>query len=242
MTTNTLVTRADLLDIPTPAPTPTWTPIPHIALVRQVMEAMTDTGMRVVDERHEISHSGLRYFGKFRIWSDTDYALQVGLRNSHDKLYPASLIAGSYVFVCSNGAFSGEVRMVRRHTRHILSDLPHLVSRAVAKLGDLRRTQAERIDTYKNVILNDKDMNDLLVRAVDRRVMPVTKLPKVLAEWREPSFEDFRPRTAWSAFNAFTTVLRDSSSDMLPRRTMALHGLMDQATGLALMPAKTNTN
>ena len=41
--------------------------------------------------------------------------------------------------------------------------------------------------------------NDIGARHGERR--------HVLKEWREPSFEDFRERTAWSLLNAFTTVL-----------------------------------
>ncbi len=34
-------------------------------------------------------------------------------------------------------------------------------------------------------------------------------LPRVIKEWREPTFDDFRDRTYWSLFNAFTAVLGD---------------------------------
>jgi len=56
----------------------------------------------------------------------SDYAWIVGLRNSHDKTYPAGLVAGSKVFVCDNLCFSGEVRLSRKHTRHAVRDLKHL--------------------------------------------------------------------------------------------------------------------
>ena len=60
-----------------------------------------------------------------------DYGLVIGLRNSHDKSFPASIALGSGVFVCDNLAFSAEVTIARRHTRFIERDLPRVVHTAV---------------------------------------------------------------------------------------------------------------
>ena len=75
-----------------------------------------------------------------------DYAFVVGLRNSHDQSFPASLVIGSAVFVCDNLAFSGEVVLARRHTRFIVRDLPEMVDRAGGRLGELRVNQDRRIE------------------------------------------------------------------------------------------------
>jgi hypothetical protein len=57
----------------------------------------------------------------------------------------------------------------------------------------------------------------------------------VLREWRAPRHNEFRAggRTAWRLFNAFTEGLK-GNLDALPRRTQALHGLLDGACGLAV--------
>ena len=76
--------------------------------------------------------------------------------------------------------------------------------------------------------------HDVLIRAVDARVLPVTYLPDVLKEWRQPRREEFRQgKTGWRMFNAFTEILK-VNLDQLPRRTQALHGLMDSTCGLIL--------
>jgi hypothetical protein len=39
-----------------------------------------------------------------------DFGLVAGVRNSHDKSFPASLVLGASMFVCDNLSFSGEVK------------------------------------------------------------------------------------------------------------------------------------
>jgi len=58
----------------------------------------------------------------------------LGIRNSHDKTFPASLVDGALVFVCDNLSFSGEIRVTRKHTRFIRRDLVTLVQGPIGKL------------------------------------------------------------------------------------------------------------
>src|SRR5205823_2730797 len=119
--------------------------------------------------------------------------------------------------------------------------LPQLVERAVGRLADLRDRQQHRFAAYKAHELSDRGAHDLIVRALDARVVPVTKIPDVLAEWREPRHPEFRQgKTGWRLFNAFTEVLK-GNLDLLPKRTQALHGLLDTACGLVLPGAAAET-
>jgi len=58
-------------------------------------------------------------------------------------------------------------------------------------------------------------------------------VPVVLKEWRESRHEQFQERNIWSLFNAFTEALKDGDLAYLPKRTEALHALMDSHVGLA---------
>lgn len=56
--------------------------------------------------------------------------------------------------------------------------------------------------------------------------------PGVLHEWREPQHREFQERDVWSLFNSFTSAMKDGNVAELPKRTEALHGLLDVAVGL----------
>ena len=232
------VTRDEIVDAPTPERTKTWVPVAHNRLLELAQATIESQGYAVTNEAHGLWGDGARYFGLMELVggnANDDYSLVLGLRNSHDKTFPASLALGSQVLVCDNLSFFGEVVLTRRHTRFIERDLPGVINEAFGRLSDLRIQQADRIGAYKEKRISDRTVHDLLVKAVDSRVIPVTQLPKVLEEWREPSHQAFTEngRTVWRLFNAFTESFKGRSLEMLPRRSHALHGLMDRVCHLA---------
>ncbi|MBI5767880.1 MAG: DUF932 domain-containing protein [Verrucomicrobia bacterium] len=229
------VERDALKAVRTPVATETWQPIGHLRLVEQVERALAASQLSIVNQAHALSHGGDRYFGLLQVRNGgehPDYAWVLGLRNSHDKRFPAGVVAGAAVFVCDNLSFSGEVQLARKHTTRIERDLPLLTERAIGQLVEHWNSQDVRIARYREVALNDAAAHDLMIRAVDVGVVPVSTLPKVIQEWREPSHASFREKTSWSLFNAFTEALK-GNLPLLPRRTQALHGLIDAHVGLA---------
>lgn len=229
------VKRQEVTAIRTPRATQTWTPIPHIDLVNHVERTLKTNGLVVGTQAHSLSHDGARYFGLMEIQrsdSDPDYCWVLGLRNSHDKTFPAGITAGASVFVCDNLSFSGEVKLTRKHTRFITRDLPGIVQSAVGRLVERWHHQDVRLSTYRLTDLDDRTAHDLVIRATDVGVCPNQFIPHVLHEWREPQHDDFTPRNVWSLFNAFTEALKGNLIE-LPRRTEKLHGLLDTHVGLA---------
>jgi Domain of unknown function (DUF932) len=227
------VAREQLAAVVTPQRTPTWVPIPHERFVSGIIDSLQQNHMTVVGQSHGLSTDGARYFGLLEVTNgkdDGDIKTIVGLRNSHDKSFPAGLVIGASVMVCDNLSFSGEIKLARKHTAHIDRDLPQLIHRAIGQLNDHRGKQALRFASYQETEFTDAEAHDLIIRAVDSLVCPVTKLPAVLQEWRNPRYHEFRAngKTAWRLFNAFTESLKNGL-DLLPKRTQALHGLMDMA-------------
>ncbi len=235
------VSREQVMDSMTPQRTNTWVPISHGVLIDRVQKSLEHSGLRVVEESHGLTKDGQRYFGLMQLvngHTDGDYGLVVGLRNSHDKSFPAGLVVGSSVFVCDNLSFSGEIKLARKHTVQIERDLPMLIDRAVGQLADHRHVQSLRFDTYKHMEITDAQAHDLIIKAYDSRILPVTALPEVLKQWREPNHPEFKEaKTLWRLFNAFTECAKGNLNE-LPRRSQALHGICDTASGLIFQKDK----
>ena len=223
--------------VQTPEPTASWQPIPHDHLLRQVETTLEATNLRIGTTAHSLTRDGMRYFGLMEVHhrqaESDDYCWVLGLRNSHDKTFPAGIVAGASVFVCDNLSFSGEVKFARKHTRFINRDLPQLVERAVGRLMEKWHDQDQRIAAYRESQIDDRGAHDLMIRATDVGVCSNRLIPEVLREWRKPRHAQFETRNVWSLFNAFTEALKTGSLANLPTRTEALHGLLDIHVGLA---------
>src|SRR5438094_9485840 len=166
------VDRVIIGSTPTPEPTATWTPLPHMALIVDVERVLTTNGLSVANQAHSLTHDGLCYFGLMEIQNSVihqDYAWVLGLRNSHDKSFPAGIVAGANVFVCDNLSFSGEIKIARKHTRFILRDLPRLTQQAIGRLMERWHYEDERINAYKGRNPSDSSVHDLIIRSTDVR-------------------------------------------------------------------------
>jgi len=237
------VERQQVVDVHTPEPTETWFPIPHYTLISRVEEALTSLNLKVVEQAHALTAGGMRYFGLLRVTNckpaGGDFGYVLGLRNSHDKAFTASIAVGSTVFVCDNMAFSGEITIARKHTRYIEKDLPRLTGNAVGLLSQKWTVMEDRYNADKANEVTDAQAHDFMIRALDVEATTMKQLPTVLEEWRTPRHPEFAERkSAWRLFNAFTEAAKESSLALLPRRTISLHALMDSTVGFKAPEAK----
>ncbi|HZL67410.1 MAG TPA: hypothetical protein VFC29_08770 [Candidatus Limnocylindrales bacterium] len=107
------LTQGELARVATPVGTATHKPIPHIAVVEKLIEALGFRQIGVVREEYAVSSDGMRMFGVMDLSSGFDGCrFAIGLRNSHDKSFRLSCTVGLRVFVCENLAFHGEYARV----------------------------------------------------------------------------------------------------------------------------------
>jgi hypothetical protein len=222
-----LVTREDVNNSIAPAHTATHYPIDHQRLLHEVERALGYYDYVVANESHALYRGGERYFGLLELSSSsTDHTVVIGLRNCHDKSFRASLALGSGVFVCDNLCFTGQVIVGRRHTRHVVRDLPALVHRAVSRLADYRQSQEDQIVAFKSHQLTDDRAKSLLVNAMQRKILPCTQLPAITSEWESPRHDDFSAPTLWRLLNAVTEIGKSWTPENTLRRTQAFQSLL----------------
>lgn len=223
--------------IATPPATDSWVPVAHVSLIEEVERALDAGGYQLVAQDHALAREGGHYFGLLQVDNpaferNNTHSLVIGLRNSHTKVFPIGLVVGYGVFVCDNLAFSGEIRINRKHTVNAIRDLPRLVHAAVGRIFDMHTTQEERITHYKDTQIDNRDAEHLIIECLRADVITTTQLPRVVKEWDHPSHEEFGDPTAWRLFNAFTENLRGRGQlAKLPRTTQRLHSVMDGFCG-----------
>lgn len=229
------VIAEDLNTVPTPPATATWFPIPHGQVLNTTLGTLAQAGFQVVRQRLALSRDDARFFATLdlRTAIATGVSLAVGIRNSIDKSLPIGFCAGHRTFVCDNLAFSSEIVVARKHTRFGADRFNEAICKAVQTLDAYRETEGARIRKFQHAELTADVADALLLRAFEQDIISTPLLPRVIKEWREPSFEEFQPRTVWSLMNAFTTVFADrqkTNPQQFSALTIRLHDFFQNAT------------
>lgn len=240
------VAREELVNLPTPEATATHRPIAHADFVNMVQDEIEAVGLRIVAEAHGVTKSaqGGNYFGMLQVAGTAlqadDHATIVGLRNANNKRFPAGIAIGSGVFVCDNLAFFGDHMGMRKHTRHALDEsigIRPMIRETIGRVIALSEVQENRFEAYKRGNLLRGEAEVLMIEMLRAGVVSTQQLPKVVQQWDTPDHEEFaRNRNGWRMFNAVTEALKGSSPMDLPRRTAALHRMLDQHFGLIESP------
>jgi len=207
-----------------------YQPISHKSVVRKTRSSLEDAGFSIVDECHNLARDGKRYFGLFQVDHESrvgsDRGTIIGLRNAHDKSFPAGICAGDAPFVCDNLIFTNTIKLARRHTLNILSDLEFTINRAIGQLFNFWHGQDERISAYKNREICNATANDLIIKAAQAKALPKTKIMDVVNQWESSDHPEFWDRNVNSLYNAFTEVYKGNLT-ALPDRSQALHSVLD---------------
>lgn len=227
----TLATLDDLRNCKTPPPEGRWHPVSHIQVLDTVKEMLHGAGYVIKTEKYGLARQDARFFGILNLETPLAHGvgLSVGIRNSVDKSFPLGFAAGSHCFVCDNLAFRSELLVRRKHTVNGMKAFGTAISAAVAGLVSFREAEAERIRRMTGMELSAAQASHVILTAFRRGIISSLQLPKVCHEWEEPRHEAFRPRTAWSLFNAFTEVLKPravAAPQAFVAQTIRLNGLM----------------
>jgi hypothetical protein len=200
--------------------------------VDAVKATLAEAGYDIRKEQYGVMQDGSRLFGTLDLGTPltSGVTLAVGVRNSVDKSFPLGFCAGQRVFCCDNLAFRSDLLVRHKHTLNGERNFMRAIAGAVTALCSFKEAEAERIRRFMHTDLTADLADALILRAYEKGIVGAHQLPRVLHEWRNPSFEEFQPRTAWSLFNAFTSALRDRAVELphaFALQTMRLNGLLD---------------
>ena len=219
-------------------------PIAHHELVDRTRGFLEKNNFSIQSEVHSLARDNNHYFGLFAVDHPnrvaTDRGCVIGLRNSHDKTFPAGLCAGDAPFVCDNLIFTNTIKLARRHTRNILNDLDFTINRALGKLFSFWHGQDNRIEAYKNFDLTNSKVNDLVIRACRAGAIPKSKIIDVVDQWESSDHPQFWDRNMNSLYNAFTEIYKGNLV-ALPNRSEALHSILDSEVSFDIADHVENT-
>lgn len=229
--TDKYVDRDALALVPTPKPTATWRPVPHIDVVNAVENTISNRGMSIESERFGLARDQQKMFGVLTLTnrSNPEWTRCIGVRNSHDQSFAAGICCGVSVLVCSNLCFGGEFVIKRRHTSGI--DLAAMVEETMDALADSYISFEERLLNLHDEPMTDDHARIFIVKAAEYGAIPSCDILAVFSEYLEPRHKEFRERSQWSLLNAFTEIAhkyKPARFDICNRRLTRLFALDGQ--------------
>ena len=230
--TDKFVDRDALALVPTPTPTATWRPVPHIDVVDAVENAIANRGMTIESERFGLARDQQKMFGVITLakQNNPEWTRCIGIRNSHDQSFAAGICCGVSVLVCSNLCFGGEFVIKRRHTSGI--DLFAMVEETMDAMADSYLAFEERLLNLHDEPVSDDNARIFIVKAAEYGAIPSCDILAVFNEFLEPRHEEFRERSMWSLMNAFTEIAhkyKPARFDICNRKLTRLFALDGQA-------------
>ena len=240
------MTLKELEKVPTPPPTKTWSPTPHVdipraisALVKELDWEFTDGGKSRFDIN--VTANGAKMFGTTGVsipGTDTsdEFGMMIGFRNSHNKTMALRFAVGTHVFVCSNGMMTGEFAVRREHTRFI--SVEETTRTAFGIIADRAGQVSEQFQAMQAVAVTEHEGVSFLAQSAEDGSLPLSAFLDARGHYlraRElsadvlddiPESGDIRilhGETLWGAYQAVTDTWRDRSSFRLPHYSELLN-------------------
>lgn len=206
-----LVRRADLDLVPLPHPTDSYLPVSHYHLADKLLTISQDllTDYALVGEHYALARQGNQLFALLNFKKDNkELGLSVAFRNSYDRSMSIGLAIGASVFICDNLALSGDVAVMKKHTKNVWNSLEDLAISTLYRAGKDFQNVIADADRLKATPMGDRGAFELMGYLFGRDIISPRHLTTVKQEWLSPSHQEFQARNEWSFFNAVTEALK----------------------------------
>jgi hypothetical protein len=184
-------------------------------------------GFSLYKEQYALAREGNQMFGVLVFRKDnTELGLSIGFRNSYDKSMAIGIAIGAEVFVCDNLALTGDITVLKKHTANVWASLEDT---AISTLYRSQKNFEKIIED--SVSLQGKNIDNagafkMIGLLFGHGILTLRQLPIVKKEWLNPAYEDLKPRTMWSFYNACTEALKSCPPIVIMERHISLHTLI----------------
>ncbi|MHC1728037.1 MAG: hypothetical protein AB9866_18885 [Syntrophobacteraceae bacterium] len=225
-----LVSKDDLdLIEPVLAKTDTFHPVAHGEIARMMITLSRDilVGYELVEERYEIARDGGQAFGTLSYQKgDNGIYMAVGWRNSTDKSLAIGVCMGGSVICCSNLMFEGDIKILKKHSKGVWKAIEDLAITSFYRHNHAYDKILQDSELMRRRMLTDNDVFRWYGLLYGNQVLSPRQLTVAVKEWRQTSFDEFRDRTAWSAYNACTYALKGEAPSTVLESHSKLHSMI----------------
>jgi len=225
-----------LLAIPEPEKTKTYTPLNHYDFAVNVKTVASNMlrDFTFAKEVYALSANGNKMFGVLsyasKSTSDNDpLRLSIGIRNSHCKSFRCGVAIGTSVICCDNLMFRGDITVMRKHTgenmhEELMDDVVSAIYKSQHQYSQLCFDAARMME----IGLDKRASYEYLGILTGEGILSPTQSSKAFKELDAPSHPEFEQSNLWSSYNAATEALKSSPPQSMVRNHSRLHALTEE--------------
>jgi len=228
-----LITRDQLDLIAVPEPTESYVPVSHYHLTDKLLTISQDIlrDYVLVGENYGIARQGNQLFAVLKFQREkSDIGLSIAFRNSYDRSMAIGLAIGATVFICDNLALTGEIVVLKKHTKNVWTELEET---AIATLYRSQKNYEQIVcdaEAFKALPLENLEAFQMMGVLFGHNIISPRQLTVLKSEWLRPRYEEFRPRNMWSFYNAGTECLKSCPPNSIMEKHLKLHRAIKQIT------------
>jgi hypothetical protein len=233
-TYNTL--KNTLVHTAVPIQTKTYKPVSHGQLMDLTLESIHQAGFTLDKEMYSSAREGKVANGKFTIKNvaDSEMQLQIGWQNSYDKSLSLKFAIGTRIFICSNGAVSGDYgAFKKKHQGEIQSFTPQAITEYIKHAGEAFTRMQEERELMKTIEIDRRTQAELIGRMiVEQQFIESTQLNIIRAELDKPTHDYGAPNSLWELYQFTTYSMKEVHPSLWMNNHIDAHSFFVEASGM----------
>ncbi len=190
-----------------------WKGISHGDVIDSICDEVKLRGWKTGEMKFSVSKDKADFAGAIELDIPRHQAPQgtsfaIGILHSNARKMSLRLMVGATVAVCRNGLTSGTIVLRKKHTMRtdFSNEIEFAIDRYTDKIGGVSKI----VKKMRQRELKPFELENILIEAGRRSVVPWSRLSAVDEELRHPEHEIYEEGTVWTLYNAFTFVIQRS--------------------------------
>ncbi|OPY11582.1 MAG: hypothetical protein A4E69_02786 [Syntrophus sp. PtaB.Bin138] len=212
--------------VPLPEETDSYQPVSHYDLTDRLLTVSRDilTDYCLVGEKYALARQGQQMFAFLQFRKEAaDLGLCIAIRNNYDRSMSVGMAIGATVFICVNLALTGEIAVMKKHTKNVWTTLEDLAISTIYRSQRNFQTIQVASERMRGIPFSDSDAFSTMGILFGMDIVSPRQIPIVKEEWLRARHEVFRERNAWSFYNACTEALKSCPPNAIMEKHIRLH-------------------
>lgn len=214
--TNIVWGEKELLEVPLPQETDSYKPISHEFLINETRHKLNNLGFSIENTKYTACSNGqimtcYMDISNPAMENDT-LGMRIAFQNSYNKSVTVKYVTGAVVFVCTNSAAFGAVKLVRKHTGSVLEHLNEHMDECFSYIGNQYDKAIHDMNYLRSNLIDLKKAGQILgeLYLAEEIITPtqVSEIARQIQKNKDFGFSN-NYGTAWDLYNCITETFKN---------------------------------